>query len=62
MNLENMPSCPICGSYEVKPTTKPDEENQCEYVCQDCGDYFVADAVPEESEEVDTELEAKVRE
>jgi len=42
----NNASCPNCGSYEVTPTTAPIED-ECEYHCDDCGEYFVGDA-PEE--------------
>jgi len=44
--MENIPSCPECGSYAISPTTEP-EDNLVEYRCDDCGHYFVA-AVPEE--------------
>lgn len=49
-------SCPHCGSFAIQPTGKPDEETgQCEYWCEDCGEYF-ADAAPldeDSSQEVD---------
>lgn len=34
-------SCPECGSLDVTETTKPDENGLCEYMCLDCGHYFV---------------------
>lgn len=49
-NLDNAPSCPICGSYEVQQTRQPDLDGFCEYHCDSCGQYFVAEAI-EESEE-----------
>ena len=39
---DNRPVCPECGSYAVWPTTEPDSEDECEYRCDDCGEYFVA--------------------
>jgi transposase-like protein len=50
-DLDNAPSCPICGSYDVQTTGKPDADNQCEYICNDCGEYFMTEAVEEEGEE-----------
>jgi len=43
-------SCLNCGSYSVTPTTPPDETGQCEYWCDDCGEYFV-DNAPETPQE-----------
>lgn len=40
--MDELASCPHCGSYAVVPTSKPDEETGlCEYRCEDCGEYFV---------------------
>jgi transposase-like protein len=41
--MNDNPSCPNCGSYAVTPTTAP-VDGQCEYRCDDCGEYFVAEA------------------
>lgn len=34
-------SCPECGSYGVRPTMPPDDRGDCEFRCEDCGEYFV---------------------
>jgi hypothetical protein len=47
--MDNRASCPECGSYAVTVTLQPDpddEDNFCEYRCDDCGHYFVAEAPP----------------
>lgn len=51
--MNNKPSCPNCGTYEVVPTGdgKPDEFGQCEYRCDECGEYFAADAYDEDEDE-----------
>ena len=36
--------CPYCDSEDVWPVTEPDGNGQCEYRCNDCGEYFVDDA------------------
>ncbi len=33
--------CPECGSFATEPTGAPDSEGECEYRCDDCGEYFV---------------------
>jgi len=37
-------NCPYCGSGEVTASTEPDSEGECEYHCDACGEYFVAEA------------------
>mgnify|MGYP001570236386 FL=1 len=41
-------SCPHCGSFSVTPTTAP-KNDQCEYRCDDCGEYFIEKAPPDTS-------------
>lgn len=37
-----MPLCPYCcETGEVEQTTEPDENNQAEFHCLICGEYFV---------------------
>ena len=35
-------SCPHCGSYDVAQTAAKPIDGQAEYVCRDCGEYFIA--------------------
>jgi transposase-like protein len=42
----NNVSCPYCGSYAVISTTAP-IEGECEYLCDECGEYFVSEAEDE---------------
>ena len=45
--MDDKVSCPACGSYSVTPTTPP-HDGKCEYRCDDCGEYFVDKAMPDE--------------
>jgi transposase-like protein len=35
-----MTTCPYCESDNVTQTTPCDDDNQQEYHCEDCGEYF----------------------
>ena len=36
--------CPYCECTDVEMTDEPDEDNQVEYHCLECGEYFVETA------------------
>ena len=38
----DLDSCPHCGSYDVAQTAAKPIDGQAEYICQDCGEYFIA--------------------
>lgn len=38
--------CPYCQCTEAEATGEPDDDNQVEYRCPECGEYFVDDAQP----------------
>lgn len=50
---EHTISCPECGSMACTSVSGPDEDGLCEYRCDDCGGYFVDDAVPGPSTRMD---------
>ncbi len=39
-----MITCPFCKSDDCNITGRPDEDNQVEYRCEDCGEYFFENA------------------
>ena len=40
--IDKISQCPQCGCPEVEPTwSEPDEDNQMEYHCSECGEYFI---------------------
>lgn len=40
--MSDEPICPECGSEDVVQTGDADEEGLAEYMCYECGHYFVA--------------------